>query len=510
MQVFGADAGAPALGASSHMSILDQAAGQDSDGARIEDAGAFIPYARKHLVSRSTGPAAAESELTLENLFPEPDWRAKVQQGMPVDCAAWLAMLYDSLATRPRAHGAYGVTGQRWAQAFEQAVRWLCWFFNSAKSLETAKSVARTLAGRLGSNPKDIARLPLTDMAPYWAACPGGKRRLRPLGSFTLRQSAMAQWLPKLGWPASDRALRFNLVPTSLTDGTWRVGQIKGEGYYFKSDALATEAEAIAQCFKLFDELEAASGTVRKRVLDKEMERAGPDYRGGRDIDAQTLIAEFNLRGVQFGESVPQAERQAWLNSVYEGMADLADVLALPRRWMGLGGLGLAIGARGSSAALAHYEPSLRVVNVTRMRGQGALAHEWFHALDHRLGRHHATTYLTAHCFNRRLIVEPDAPLVSTMSALAWEIRASEFLQQAIAIEDVPRAGSYWTKPEELGARAFESWVQDQLVSAGRQSPAWFRVRWSPITGSNPCDRHIRVARNVRTSELTSAGSPTN
>src|SRR3546814_17945201 len=50
------------------------------------------------------------------------------------------------------------------------------------------------------------------------------------------------------------------------------------------------------------------------------------------------------------------------------------------------GSLGVAVGARGSGKAAAHYEPGRRVVNVTRMSGAGSLAHAFAHALDHASG----------------------------------------------------------------------------------------------------------------------------
>ena len=43
-------------------------------------------------------------------------------------------------------------------------------------------------------------------------------------------------------------------------------------------------------------------------------------------------------------------------------------------------GLAIAFGARGRGNALAHYEQDLEVINLTKLRGAGSLAHEWGHA----------------------------------------------------------------------------------------------------------------------------------
>ena len=46
----------------------------------------------------------------------------------------------------------------------------------------------------------------------------------------------------------------------------------------------------------------------------------------------------------------------------------------------------MAFGSRGRGKALGHYEPSRKVINLTKEKGSlGALAHEWLHALDHYL-----------------------------------------------------------------------------------------------------------------------------
>lgn len=48
--------------------------------------------------------------------------------------------------------------------------------------------------------------------------------------------------------------------------------------------------------------------------------------------------------------------------------------------------LAIAFGARGKGRALAHYEPARVVINLTKMKGAGSLAHEWGHAFDDFLG----------------------------------------------------------------------------------------------------------------------------
>lgn len=49
--------------------------------------------------------------------------------------------------------------------------------------------------------------------------------------------------------------------------------------------------------------------------------------------------------------------------------------------------LAIAFGSRGKGNALAHYEPGRVVINLTKMKGAGSLAHEFGHALDDMLGQ---------------------------------------------------------------------------------------------------------------------------
>lgn len=108
----------------------------------------------------------------------------------------------------------------------------------------------------------------------------------------------------------------------------------------------------------------------------------------GRDATAQMFQADFGFKGVQFGNWNNQDERQELMNAAYEALHDLADVLGLPPKIISLNGnLSLAFGARGHglSGARAHYEPAYTIINLTKMKGAGSLAHEWLHALDHYL-----------------------------------------------------------------------------------------------------------------------------
>lgn len=123
----------------------------------------------------------------------------------------------------------------------------------------------------------------------------------------------------------------------------------------------------------------------------EHIERTGENFRQGKDVDENMLMEVFGFRAVEYGNWLPQDERQVVLNHSFDAFMDLSAALKLPPKAMSLGGdLALAFGSRGRggrSAARAHYEPARNVINLTRLSGAGSLAHEWGHALDYFLAK---------------------------------------------------------------------------------------------------------------------------
>jgi hypothetical protein len=123
--------------------------------------------------------------------------------------------------------------------------------------------------------------------------------------------------------------------------------------------------------------------------LPPDRRREGPPRRTG-NVTGDDFMSTFGFRGVEFGNWNNQDERQGLMNDAYDGLMDLADVLGVPPKALGLNGdLALAFGARGQglNSARAHYERNRAVINLTKEQGAGSLAHEWFHGLDHYFGR---------------------------------------------------------------------------------------------------------------------------
>ena len=197
------------------------------------------------------------------------------------------------------------------------------------------------------------------------------------------------------------------------------------------------------------------------------VERQGPDYRNGRDVTPQNFLDTFGVRAVEFGNWVPQAERQLYLNKSYDAIMDLCMVVGISPKAFSLGGrLALAFGSRGKSRALAHYEPLKEVINLTRMKGAGSLAHEWFHALDNYLSRqvNGNVGSMTTRDFRtqRSEVAQEFRNFVHKMGELAYSRRSS-------------LAGPYWYEVWERAARLFESYVYNKLAEQNIESPLLVR-----------------------------------
>lgn len=121
----------------------------------------------------------------------------------------------------------------------------------------------------------------------------------------------------------------------------------------------------------------------------ESIQRTGPTERTG-DATPQMFQETFRFRGGEFGLWNMGTEGQQALNHAYDALLDLARVLQIPPAALSLNGrLAIAFGARGhggENSARAHYEPDKVVINLTKIRGAGSLAHEWLHALDYYLG----------------------------------------------------------------------------------------------------------------------------
>lgn len=272
------------------------------------------------------------------------------------------------------------------------------------------------------------------------------------------------------------------------------------------------EGQSPAKAFGVSSDKGKTGSGSKPKITPAEMYVDRAERKGGREVPRlqsalkDHLLKKTGLRGLQFGNYVTDDERSHHLEKAAEAFVDLADVLGLPDNAISLGGnLGLAFGARGSGGALAHYEPSTKVINLTRKGGVGSLAHEWGHGLDHFLaggGKAEAkggsintgmlSTETSPERFERdasgnwkkdekgRMVTinKKDDPVWAAMDDVRKSWDNSGFKKRLGSyIRDLVDDGymseskaNYWRSNSEMFARTFEQWVQHELLEQGRQN----------------------------------------
>ena len=214
--------------------------------------------------------------------------------------------------------------------------------------------------------------------------------------------------------------------------------------------------------------------------------RVGEDYRNGKDVTPEMFTDTFGFRGVEFGKWVDNIQRHEELNDAYDGLMDLANLLEIPPNAISLNGeLGLGFGSRGSGNASAHYEPSTVVINLTKTKGSGSLAHEWFHALDgyfaRSMGQRYSYTSETRSFKGKggNTTIQTKEGYKSIEGLIRPEIlSAFENIRETIYKKTamykrsglVAPGSDYWSSTREVTARAFENYLIDKLAKKGYSS----------------------------------------
>lgn len=301
----------------------------------------------------------------------------------------------------------------------------------------------------------------------------------------------------------------------------------KGDKLYRKLKTFETSKEAFDFRAKHYAELVAAWESVKDSDNVKETDvrgkenrpRTAQDWRQGKDVSPEQFNNTFGFRGVEWGNWVSQGksdkERQGMLNEAFDAFMDLADIIAVPPKALSLNGtLGLGFGSRGSGWASAHFEPGALVINLTKTRGAGALAHEWFHALDNYFQRfrgepagtkredyfityapenyyvHKTTGFKLPQRAFIKMIDGERHPDYGTLAAryrerAQWELKegvrpeiGESFADLVQALNESPMAkraslidkgksGGYWSRIIERGARSFENYVIHKMMLKG-------------------------------------------
>lgn len=236
-------------------------------------------------------------------------------------------------------------------------------------------------------------------------------------------------------------------------------------------------------------------------------ERVGVSRRmEGEDISSEQLMETFGFKGVNFGNwmktPAARAEAQLHLNHAFDAFHDLAEVLHLPSKAMGLGGmLGVAFGAQGRGGAFAaHFVPGVNEINLTRTAGAGALAHEWAHAVDHHFARQAGLGMSTAPFLSEHIHLNPvrvrheqiDGRQVKTEMARFGDVRP-EILGAFRTVTNV------MTERQQTPSEVVEK-LQTQITKLEKNVEGWLRRIRGDFVGLE--DKFDVLAEQIRTGDF--------
>lgn len=194
------------------------------------------------------------------------------------------------------------------------------------------------------------------------------------------------------------------------------------------------------------------------------IERTGSNYDFFRFRDGNILKARYGLRGGEFGNYTTSKDRLGSINMAYDAFEDLYEAIGISHKDISLGDeLAIAFGARGRGNAMAHYEPLRNVINMTKKRGAGSLAHEWAHAMDAYLGKALNLHGFMTESANSEKVPESAKELVQAFKEQNG--KETEFYSASKSFDDgYKKAGNgYWSSMPEMFARAFACYVRDKI-----------------------------------------------
>lgn len=209
-------------------------------------------------------------------------------------------------------------------------------------------------------------------------------------------------------------------------------------------------------------------------LVSRRFYRRGPDPQAKLSASFLDVRRRFDFRSIQIGRWVTEAEKARAAQLFYQALCDLMAILGGPEALVSLrGSLALKYGSGGQPGVAAHYEPATHTFALAKNAGPGSIAHEWFHAFDHYIGRKafrgvgpmefgskawladrpavsHPLNQCLRHCYQQVLLDDSGAA-------------PSELFRRSQA-RDRQLGTVYYALPEELCARAFEAYVQDSPV----------------------------------------------
>ncbi len=247
------------------------------------------------------------------------------------------------------------------------------------------------------------------------------------------------------------------------------------------------------------------------------IKRTGGLYIG--EVDENTVINQLQFKSLTLGNYVKDDEAKEHIRHFVSAITDLCEIIDLDLSVNEY--LAIAFGAYGRGGkAMATYYPTRQLINLTKKRGDGSVAHEWGHYFDHLLNGFEAKSkkvlrsedyldkILDGLGYRKKYFVGgksspnkdwfksllkdtikntiPDTIFHKSIAQLIVMLRFGyyDLTDKAISYNDFDESkkrktdsnlfyyskcqGTYWSSIAEMFARSFECYIFDKLKEKGR------------------------------------------
>lgn len=387
-------------------SETDEKREQSTDKKKIEDFGEKIGGAKKDTWRKrgitiadidDMNEAEGEKYIKKDNIWKKPDYISLIDDGLPVHAAFFMKKVRDAIPTKPY----YG----RNDKTFEERRVKQNYYVEMVQDIKNAMSEVRSdedIIAFYNQFVRSEKYVKVSSSISY-------RLELTEKGFHVTNKLIRAMRENASSLAAYDRMIekeQFGVSAEKKIPKGYSIKKYDGSGYVKNNDwkdgtyyitkgyhVLKENIETYDEAFHMVKEIAGSKVSRRKKKFVPEqlenIERIGCKWKDeNENIDGERYLKDFGFRGGEFGNWMNEVDRQGSLNYGYDALCDLADALDIQLSDISLGNkLSIAFGARGSGTAVAHYEPMRQVINLTKMKGAGSLAHEWGHALDDILGK---------------------------------------------------------------------------------------------------------------------------
>ena len=468
---------------------------------KIEDFGEKIGGAKKDLIHKYINKINLNG-LTLSTIFPKPDIKSLLDSGLSLKDASAIKVAHEFATTDKKRGLKYMIFYASYAKSVlsdsinlefksERSV-----FTDYGKSQLTLRTDAyEKVAKELGNNylQLDLSRFRIAELTEnnikHYVKKPEGKYYVQynvdPKKYFDTISEALNHFseLVKKN-TTTDTVTKTHKISIyyGKNDSGYLLGYaLRGkplvrikEGFKSASEAReyqkANDFDLQTMVERILSENKATRNPVTrlKYYNETSRDRVGNDWRKGKDISAKELADKFGFRAVEFGEWANQKERQVFLNSVHDSMMDLSEILNVPPKALSLNGeLAVSFGARGSGGAQAHFEPEKRVIALTKTKGVGTLAHEYFHALDNYFADWKSDSKNMKAGSSLDLGKDARGEIKEVFSKLNEILRSSDLKKRSQSLDNLKNK-LYFSLTNEMAARSFEDYVLNKLNEFGQ------------------------------------------